>query len=68
KIGRNVERDRANLAALAKLGWDVRVIWECEVKAATESLIGELLSRDNIAAERTRCRPIGADNRPASAA
>ncbi len=32
KIGRNVERDAASLQALSALGWQVRVIWECELK------------------------------------
>lgn len=32
KIGRNVERDAANLAALEALDWQVLVIWECEMK------------------------------------
>ena len=64
KIGRNVERDRVNAAALERLGWGVRVIWECELTGATEALIGELLSRDNRAAERAHCRAIGDENRP----
>ena len=32
KITRNVERDREAIAALEKLGWTVKVVWECEVK------------------------------------
>lgn len=32
KIGRNVERDRAHCEHLAALGWEVLVVWECEVK------------------------------------
>jgi len=32
KIGRNVERDAANLQALRALGWQILVIWECELK------------------------------------
>ncbi|PWE17825.1 very short patch repair endonuclease [Marinicauda salina] len=32
KIARNVERDRKNIAALTDLGWDVLVLWECEIK------------------------------------
>ena len=30
----NVTRDRANRAALRKLGWRVLVLWECEVRTA----------------------------------
>ena len=32
KIQRNVERDRENIETLQKLGWDVIVVWECELK------------------------------------
>ena len=32
KIGRNVERDERNLAAVAADGWHSLVIWECELK------------------------------------
>jgi DNA mismatch endonuclease (patch repair protein) len=32
KIARNVERDAANLQALERLGWQILVIWECELK------------------------------------
>lgn len=32
KVGRNVERDRRNLAALQQLGWQSLVIWECDLK------------------------------------
>ena len=42
KIGRNVERDAANAAALAGLGWSVEVVWECELGASTGQLIERL--------------------------
>jgi DNA mismatch endonuclease (patch repair protein) len=29
----NVRRDRANLRALRKAGWDLLVVWECETEA-----------------------------------
>jgi DNA mismatch endonuclease (patch repair protein) len=32
KLFKNVERDKKNQARLKELGWDVLVIWECEVK------------------------------------
>ncbi len=32
KISRNVVRDTANIAALRKLGWKPRVIWECDTR------------------------------------
>jgi DNA mismatch endonuclease (patch repair protein) len=33
KLARNVARDAANQAALDAAGWDVQVIWECELRA-----------------------------------
>ncbi|MCA9879050.1 MAG: hypothetical protein KC442_14760, partial [Thermomicrobiales bacterium] len=33
KIARNVERDKRNLAELVSQGWEVSVIWECELQA-----------------------------------
>lgn len=32
KIARNMARDAFTLAALADLGWDALVLWECELK------------------------------------
>jgi DNA mismatch endonuclease (patch repair protein) len=32
KITRNVERDQLNQEELKKLGWNVVVVWECELK------------------------------------
>lgn len=32
KLARNIERDKANIAALENTGWLVLVIWECETK------------------------------------
>lgn len=34
KIARNKERDAAHQARLRDLGWDVLVVWECEITAA----------------------------------
>ncbi len=45
KIGRNVERDQQQRAALSALGWQVVVIWECELAAGIGSLIAELRTR-----------------------
>ena len=41
KISRNMARDNASLAALRKLGWTPRVIWECQTRddAALSRLI-----------------------------
>jgi DNA mismatch endonuclease, patch repair protein len=32
KIVQNKERDEAARTALTKLGWDVGIIWECQMK------------------------------------
>jgi DNA mismatch endonuclease (patch repair protein) len=32
KIGRNRERDAANISELNKAGWRTAVVWECELK------------------------------------
>lgn len=47
KLRRNQEGDTAAMAALEKLGWDVLVLWECEVKneagvsEAIETFLGQ---------------------------
>src|SRR5689334_559816 len=40
KLAANRARDARNIAALAALGWEVLVVWECEIKAP-----GGLLAR-----------------------
>lgn len=32
KLQRNADRDKEQIADLKKLGWRVRVVWECELK------------------------------------
>lgn len=32
KLGRNRQRDRANVRSLRRSGWDVMVVWECQTK------------------------------------
>jgi DNA mismatch endonuclease (patch repair protein) len=32
KLNRNIERDRANVAALKSDGWKVLILWECEIR------------------------------------
>lgn len=32
KIQRNVERDKKSIAELQALGWNVIIVWECELK------------------------------------
>lgn len=35
KIARNMARDAASMATLSDLGWNVLVVWECELKDKT---------------------------------
>jgi DNA mismatch endonuclease (patch repair protein) len=42
KLERNVRRDQNNVAMLADAGWQVLVVWECEIEAWTEA---QLLAR-----------------------
>lgn len=47
KLDRNVQRDADNLTKLQALGWDVLIVWECQVKDSTvlEDLLRSFLSR-----------------------
>ena len=43
KISRNMSRDKATIAALKKLGWTPRVIWECQTRDAAK--LSQLIKR-----------------------
>ena len=45
KIEGNVERDKRNTDALRLAGWDVEIMWECELKQASETLVQTLLTK-----------------------
>jgi DNA mismatch endonuclease (patch repair protein) len=55
KIGRNIARDKATLAALKKQGWSAHVIWECETRDAEKlsRLIARKLERSSPRKTRT---------------
>lgn len=47
KIARNIERDKSNVTALEQAGWNVLVVWECELKKKSaqgrlEKLVSEI--------------------------
>jgi len=42
KIAQNKERDLENHKALLDLGWNVVVVWECNLDSAVDSLIAQL--------------------------
>lgn len=43
KINVNRDRDARNEAALRELGWDVVIVWECEVKLGAARLVADRL-------------------------
>ncbi len=53
KIERNKERDKKNLRKLKKLGWNVIVIWECDIKRKSsrnkvlKKVLKKILKTDN---------------------
>lgn len=48
KIARNAERDAENYAKLKDLGWNILVVWECELKKKVRSETLEKLYIDII--------------------
>ena len=42
KFERNVARDKSNRAALRKLGYGVMVVWECDLKRASEKVVARI--------------------------
>ena len=42
KLDGNVARDAANYARLRELGWNVFLIWECDLSQGTGALLGHL--------------------------
>jgi DNA mismatch endonuclease (patch repair protein) len=56
KILRNVERDKQNSALLEEAGWNIIVVWECELKKMVREQTLEGLSeqiRNNIVKDTT---------------
>lgn len=49
KLERTIERDNQNIAALESAGWQVLVVWECEIKNTEKllSILGDFLIRSN---------------------
>lgn len=44
KFRQNVERDARNISALRELGWNVIVVWECELRHAAEERLDRLIT------------------------
>jgi DNA mismatch endonuclease, patch repair protein len=47
KLSKNVERDKKAIARLRDMGWNVHVLWECEIRRDVEALVRALASRLN---------------------
>lgn len=56
KFSRTVERDRKNQQALRNLGWNVIVIWECEIRSSPqwEERLKDLILK-HYGAENSEC-------------
>lgn len=44
KLKGNKQRDRLNICRLHSMGWQVLVVWECQLRKNTERVFTELLS------------------------
>ena len=47
KLETNKERDRANIETLEQMGWNVFVLWECQINSDFETVIPDLLDKIN---------------------
>lgn len=45
KIQRNIARDQENYANLEALGWEVLIIWQCEIKMSNKKQLEEKIKR-----------------------
>ena len=42
KLSRNIQRDKEVKAALRELGWQIAVVWECEINKNTSKVLQKL--------------------------
>lgn len=54
KLDSNLERDHEAIAALQASGWEVRVVWECDLAGSAEALATELAERRQARSESAR--------------
>lgn len=47
KFDKNVERDRRSYRELRKCGWNVIIVWECEIKNDLHSVIKNIIKKLN---------------------
>ncbi len=43
KLNRNAEKDEENYKTLRNLGWNIEILWECELKQDFELLMNQLI-------------------------
>jgi len=43
KIAANVTRDKSNQVDLVRLGWQVQVVWECDIKKDVHGVATQLI-------------------------
>lgn len=48
KVEGNVARDAEAVNKLASLGWEVRILWECELRLGLDRLLEELASHRDL--------------------
>ncbi|NLL90832.1 MAG: DNA mismatch endonuclease Vsr [Ruminococcaceae bacterium] len=47
KLEKNIKRDKENIEKLEQMGWNVFVLWECQLKSEFEPTMIELLKKIN---------------------
>lgn len=43
KLERNIERDKSNVKILQQEGWNIFILWECQIKSSFEETMATLL-------------------------
>ncbi|WP_426277700.1 very short patch repair endonuclease [Chryseobacterium sp. S-02] len=47
KLSKNIERDKRNINSLEELGWNVIVVWECDIEKNLNQIISQLSTNLN---------------------
>ncbi len=47
KLLRNVERDKEHVQSLQELGWNVIIVWECEIEKALKKTVTSIIDQLN---------------------
>ena len=58
KLDGNAERDRRSYKALEAAGWDVAVIWECDLESGIRGLLERLVERRQRARRPETTEPV----------